>query len=174
LDAARVHWEEALTLFAGSSSDHETSAMQTLLALADLDLLHGHLDSAGARLQRAVAVATRREPAGVVACLDGCARLQYARGHVDLGVRLLAVGAPDRATALDGHRLHVSRILAESADALTEQARQALGAERFNALFDEGRALTLEEAVADVHLYLGLPDDFAPDQTDGERTNAGG
>ena len=59
-------------------------------------------------------------------------------------------------------------------DALTEQARQALGAERFNALFDEGRALTLEEAVADVHLYLGLPDDFAPDQTDGERTNAGG
>ncbi|MAF12320.1 hypothetical protein CMK11_17880, partial [Candidatus Poribacteria bacterium] len=154
LDACRTHWQEALMLFVDEDALGE---MQALLALADLHLLHDSLDPAQDHIARATELSNSlADEHGVLACVDAYARLRYARGEHERAAQLFGVGSARREPGREKDPLDVYHMLSRSADSVAADARDRLGAERFDRLFAEGSLMTLEQALAEVREYLGL------------------
>jgi hypothetical protein len=82
--------------------------------------------------------------AAVAGCLDGLAQIAAAEGRPERAARLF--GAADAITNSTGEAVPLAN-RAEYAQ-IAEGVRDSLGKEAFEAAWDEGQAMSLEEAVA--------------------------
>jgi Tetratricopeptide repeat len=122
--------------------------------LGILAVLRGRLDEARARLEEALELSlAARSTQFVTLCLAGYAWLAFADGDPERAARL--EGAAEGLSRRVGLRAwpHLLRVEAE----LVTQARQRLGAARFDQAFAAGSGLTQREAVAIVRDHRGKP-----------------
>jgi predicted ATPase len=159
--AARIHWEEALSLFA-EGGDNE-GVLHARLALADWHMVCGCVDEAQEQLRHATeAGVSLEDDDGIRACFNILARLRYARGHRESAVRLLGFARERGVVERAARRLNVCRLLEPAADAASSAAREALGAAQFAVLFQEGSMMGRQLAFAQLCGYLGISDPATP------------
>ncbi len=147
-----------LAALAGNAKDAIAEcerAVTIARALGDLKLLADVLDKLGyafgvqgahdrARLVYLEAFSINEgigSQSGIAACLDGLGAVEAREGQMSRAARLWGAATALRAT-LDAPRLHSQKA---TYAALSESARQHLG-DMFAVLWDEGAAMTLEEA----------------------------
>ncbi|HIE69010.1 MAG TPA: tetratricopeptide repeat protein [Planctomycetes bacterium] len=173
LAAARTLWAEVLTLSPDSGDGEDpVGTVHACLALADVDLLEGQLGPARTYLHDATSLATRvRSESAVGACIDACGRMMYAHGQSEYGVRLLGAGSLHRGGENRDPPLDVYNIVGASADTVEDEARELFGDERFTALHNEGRAMSLDEALTEFREYLGIPESAASESKTSEEVN---
>ena len=105
----------------------------------------GNWERAMARLGESLEV--RREigdQSGSAWCLERLAEVALAQGQAEKAVRLFGAGAALRASI----RSVIDPVDQPEYESKIASLRAELGKERFAAVWDEGRALTLEQAVA--------------------------
>jgi non-specific serine/threonine protein kinase len=105
-----------------------------------------HWDRAFARLAESLEI--RREigdQSGIAWCLERLAAVAMAAGKSEKAARLFGAGAALRASI----RSAIDPADQPAYDSKIASLRKELGKERFSAIWDEGRALVLEQAVAD-------------------------
>jgi non-specific serine/threonine protein kinase len=171
--ASGNHWEVAaahslIGIASFALGDYATAIEQQETALAEWRRLGdtgfvvaaltyiGLAAVASGRLERAEAVSraalelvsTTGDPYRVAGAVEGSGLLAAARGDAARAARLLA------AADAQFHRFGTPRRPAhqELFDRMVAEARHALGAERFTAVWDGGRALTLEAAAAEARV----------------------
>lgn len=145
---ARAWLEESLVLF--REMGDQWGIALALNALADLAVTRGHYVSASAMYRESLALRhARGEKDGIAFCLEGLAGLACARNDFERATRLL--GAAD--TIRESINTPRAPIAAEQCEHYIAGARAKLGDTQFAHVLAQGRALTLEQAVA-----LGLPE----------------
>ena len=144
-DDAQGHLREARDL--GDRFGSTWLSAWSRVQLGSMCILRGDLRQARAVLQEALELSVAaRSTGGVTLCLAACAQLAFAEG--DRGRAALLAGAAEGLRRRAG--LRVWPTLRQGEDELVAQARQMLGAERFDQAFSAGSALTQQQAVATV------------------------
>jgi tetratricopeptide (TPR) repeat protein len=153
-EAARALWEQSLAE-ARELRSPERSA-KALRGLAEV--ARRQRDGGKARSLYAQSLQIERElgnPPGIAECLEGLGRVAGAHGQPERVARLLgAVQALSQAGASRPHRKG-QQVRAQD-DPTVATARAALGEEAFAAAWAEGRAMTLDQAVA--YALAAFPD----------------
>ncbi|MGH2535580.1 MAG: ATP-binding protein [Thermomicrobiales bacterium] len=148
-DQAVGHHEAALAIW--RRLDHPWGVPAALRELADGALARGDVETARVYYQESLARwRALRERLHMTGCLTGLARVALASKQAEQAVRLFAAGqvleeAMD-CVPLPDERKKTERALAD--------ARSAMGGEAFAAVWTAGRAMPLEQAVAEA-LALG-------------------
>lgn len=156
-------------LFGGADSGDRSGELLAHLGITDCDLWNGRADASRERLSRATLLASRLGlERGISACVAACGRLLYTVGETERGVRLLGAGSFHRGDEDEDSPVDVYNIVGEAAVAAEAEAREFLGDERFTALHNEGRAMSLDEALAEVREYLGIPESAEPESKTSE------
>lgn len=126
--------------------DHPWGLPDALRILADDALARGDVDTARVRYQASlVRWRDLQERLHMSSCIAGLARVALATGQARAAARLLGV-----VSALDAAMGYAPpRELQAAIAAATAAARAALGAAAFDAAWEDGGALSLEEAVAE-------------------------
>ena len=125
--------------------------MSALNGLGNVEVALGDTERARALLEEGLTLARELgDQRGIVDALEGIAQLSSGRGSPEVGARLLGAAEALRAAA------DLPLVSGESAQHAQQLAalHGALGAEAFAAAWDEGRALSIEDAV---DLALGPP-----------------
>jgi non-specific serine/threonine protein kinase len=144
LERAAAYYEEAL---ACTRQVGDVAGLHVMLGnLGNIARRQGDLARA-MRLCREALQSTHelRDPRSIAECLDGIGNLVVAEGHEQLGVRLLGASAAVR-DAIGAPALPHER---EELDASLRDARKALGEAAYVAAYNAGRALSLDDAVAE-------------------------
>lgn len=140
---AKASYTEALHLFE-EFGDRQSVAM-ILNNLGETALSQSNLEEAGAYFKDGMlALRDIGNKAAVGGCLDGLAQIAAAQGKPGRAARLF--GAADGITKSTGEAVPVAN-RAEYAQ-IVAGVRDTLGNEAFEAAWDEGQAMSLEEAVA--------------------------
>ena len=126
--------------------DHPWGIPDALRTLADDALARGDVDTARVRYQASlVRWRDLRERLHMSGCFAGLARVALATGQTEAAARLFGV-----VSALDAAMGYASpRDLHATIAAATDATRSALGEDAFASLWEEGGALSLEQAVAE-------------------------
>ena len=144
-DAARAHalLEESLVLF--REMGDQWGIALALNALADLAVTRGDSVSASTMYRASLTLRhARGEKDGIAFCLEGLAGLACARNDFERATRLL--GAAD--TIRESINMPRAPIAAEQCERYIAGARAKLGDAKLVHVLAQGRALTLEQAVA--------------------------
>jgi predicted ATPase/transcriptional regulator with XRE-family HTH domain len=140
---AQASYMEALELFE-EFGDRQSAAMM-LNNLGEIALAQSNLDEASAYFKDGmVALKDIGNKAAVGGCLDGLAQIAAAEGKAERAARLF--GAADGIMTATGEAVPVAN-RAEYTQ-IVDGVRGSLGKEAFEAAWDKGRAMPLEEAVA--------------------------
>lgn len=140
---AKASYTEALQLFE-EFGDRQSVAMM-LNNLGEIALAQSNLDEASAYFKDGmVELRDIGNKAAVGGCLDGLAQIAAAEGKPERAARLF--GAADAITKATGEAVPLAN-RAEYAQ-IVEGVRDSLGKEAFEAAWDEGQAMSLDEAVA--------------------------
>ncbi|HET6261938.1 MAG TPA: tetratricopeptide repeat protein, partial [Chloroflexia bacterium] len=140
---AKASYTEALQLFE-EFGDRQSVAMM-LNNLGEIALAQSNLDEASAYFKDGmVELRDIGNKAAVGGCLDGLAQRAAAEGKPERAARLF--GAADAITKATGEAVPLAN-RAEYAQ-IVEGVRDSLGKEAFEAAWDQGQAMPLEEAVA--------------------------
>ena len=140
-----VAWHEAAFAI-WRRLDHPWGIPDALRTLADDALARGDVDTARVRYQASlVRWRDLRERLHMSGCFAGLARVALAAGQTEAAARLLGV-----VSALDAAMGYAPpRDLHAAIAAATDAARAAVGEAAFNAAWEAGGALSLEQAVAE-------------------------
>jgi predicted ATPase len=144
-DDALRHLREARDLAERVGGNWFTAGAEA--RLGTLAVLQGRLDEARALLAEALDLSlTARSTQLVTLCLTGYARLAFADGDPERAARLEGAAEGLRRRVGLSAWPHARRVEAE----LVAQARQRLGAARFDQAYSAGSGLTQQQAVANV------------------------
>ena len=157
LDRGRLDDAAAMLMRAHDIARDIGDRTEIAYAMADLvrvDVERGELDGAtdalAASLPRASSMSARII---VLLALEGAAGLAASRGDDGLAIRLWAAAAADRETSGFANMPADQRLV----DARMAEARDRLQPEAVAAAWDEGRALTLDEAVEAAMTLVAAP-----------------
>ena len=151
-DGAAAWHEAAFAIW--RQLDHPWGIPDALRTLADDALTRGDVDTARVRYQASlVRWRDLRERLHMSGCFAGLARVALAAGQTEAAARLFGVvGALDAAMGYAPPReLHAAIAAATAA------TRAAVGTAAFDAAWEEGRALSLDQAVAEA-LAVAAPE----------------
>jgi DNA-binding CsgD family transcriptional regulator len=152
LAEARALYQRALAQLRRWDDKRSMTTVLINLALVDLDA--ADLAAARTRLEEAAAAAGRlQDPVTAALCLDGVAGLAAARARPEVALRLAGAAAGVRRAIGASH----PRNLREWAERSLAPARRAVGEDDRAALWAEGQALSLEQALATAVDFLGAP-----------------
>jgi len=143
-DGAAAWHEAAFAIW--RQLDHPWGIPDALRTLADDALARGDMNTARVRYQASlVRWRDLRERLHMSGCFAGLARVALAAGQAEVAARLFGVvGALDAAMGyVPPRELYVAIAVA------TDAARAAIGAAAFGAAWEEGGALSVEQAVAE-------------------------
>jgi tetratricopeptide (TPR) repeat protein len=125
-----------------------------LLGLGDLACLEGDYAAARTLYQQALTLQRdQNDRSGIAASLEGLAAVCQAQGQPERGVRLL--GAAEALCERVG--VPLPPIKQANYDLIVAAGRAALGEEAFAAVWADGRAMSLDQAVADALGKEALP-----------------
>jgi predicted ATPase/DNA-binding CsgD family transcriptional regulator len=143
LDASRAGIDEALALATNSGADHVVA--QALYRRGQLARLHGDRLQAEASHHQALRLWDQTgQHVGVASSLEALGGLEADQGRAERAVRLLAAAQSFR----EGIGCFQSPAEQAAYDADLASAREALAPDAFVAAWEEGKRLTLSEAVA--------------------------
>jgi predicted ATPase/class 3 adenylate cyclase len=147
--AAVAQFAESAELFR-AAGDTRNAAL-ALLSLADAEKETDDLDASAEHYRHAITgFQAVGEPSGVADGLAGLAGVLARKGETEAAARLLAAS-----TAGLGDEEALALIQSEHYRADADAIRAALGEERFTAVWDTGRRIFLESAVASLNATLG-------------------
>jgi hypothetical protein len=149
-DDAQRHLREARDL--GTRFDYAWLAAWSRVLLGTLAVARGQLEEARALLEEGLGLSlAARSTRSVTLCLTAFARLALVEGDAERAA--LLAGAAEGLRRRVG--LRALLLLRRPEAELVAQVRQALGADRFEAVFAAGARLTQQEAVDAVRDRLG-------------------
>jgi predicted ATPase/DNA-binding CsgD family transcriptional regulator len=141
-ETARLRFSQSLELFRARGDEWSVAMLSTQLAFAELALRHW--ERAASLLQQSLdgwrKLGHRR---GTVLALAGFASLVADRGNLIRAATLL--GAAE--AACEQNRIALEPVARVTCDARVARVRRRLGASRFTAAWDEGRRLSLDDAL---------------------------
>jgi tetratricopeptide (TPR) repeat protein len=142
-ERARAAFEEGLAL-ASEAGDLWVAAL-SLGNLGSLELLSG--DAKRAAIHFAGSIAARRElrdKRGLAGCLEGTAIVAQLTGRIEAAARLFGAAEAQRETIGASLTFVLTR---EDCDRSIDAVRGALAPSSFYALWKDGRAMTLDQAI---------------------------
>jgi predicted ATPase/transcriptional regulator with XRE-family HTH domain len=141
---ARTYLDQASVIY--RQLEHKSGTIQVLIQQGFVAREENHFDKARTHLSEALTLLRDLATKLLIAdCLEGLAWLLGKGGNLERSVRLF--GAADSLREAKG--LPLSQAERNYNDQFLAAARQQLGAERWDMAWAEGRAMTLDHAVAD-------------------------
>jgi predicted ATPase/DNA-binding SARP family transcriptional activator len=142
LDEAAALYEEAIELCRASGRDEQL--VISLFNLGRVSMLQGRPAAAAPRFGEALEAAQKLGYKEMIAyCLKGFGEVEAARGEPASAARLL--GASDRLFAELGAHMEASE--QATYDITVDELRRSLGAEAYDAAYEEGQGLPLESVL---------------------------